>query len=84
MYGYPDFTDDMKRGVFGLTSAKLYGINPADCYTSFQTDGIARYRKEMDQEEGENRWVARRPLMTKMSQYIEHGKWRKATGAPDA
>jgi len=84
MYGYPDFTDDVKRGVFGLTSAKLYGVNPGACYTSFQTDAIARYRKQMDEEEGVNRWVARRPLLTKYKEYLQLGKWRKATGAPDA
>jgi predicted TIM-barrel fold metal-dependent hydrolase len=83
-YGYPDFTDTVKRQVFGLTSAGLYGINPGDCYTSFQTDAIARYRKEMDAEVGENRWVARRPLMTKYKDYLLHGKWRRASGAPDA
>jgi predicted TIM-barrel fold metal-dependent hydrolase len=83
-YGYPDFTDLVKRQVFGLTSAKLYGIDPGACYTSFQTDAIARYRKQMDEEEGINRWVARRPLITKYKDFLLHGKWRKATGAPDA
>jgi predicted TIM-barrel fold metal-dependent hydrolase len=83
-YGYPDFTDAIKRQVFGLTSARLYGIDPTACYTSFQTDGIAQYRKQMDEEEGINRWVARRPLMTKYRQYLEHGKWRRSSGAPDA
>jgi predicted TIM-barrel fold metal-dependent hydrolase len=81
---YPDFTDQVKRQVFGLTSARLYGINPGDCYTSFKYDTIAQYRQQMDVEEGENRWVARRPLLTKYKDYINLGKWRKATGAPDA
>jgi hypothetical protein len=26
-YGYPEFTDDAKRRILGLNSAKLYGIN---------------------------------------------------------
>jgi uncharacterized protein len=84
MYGYPEFTEQTKRNAFGLTSAKLYGIDPTACYTSFQTDAIARYRKQMNEEEGENRWVARRPLMTKYKDYLRHGKWRRSTGAPDA
>ena len=83
-YGYPDFTDQVKRQVFGLTSANLYGIDPGACYTTFQTDAIAHYRKQMDEEEGINRWVARRPLMTKYKDYLQYGKWRKASGAPDA
>jgi uncharacterized protein len=83
-YGYPDFTDAVKRKVFGLTSAGLYGINPGACYTKFKTDGIAQYRKEADQEFGEGRYAAIRPLMTKYSDFILHGKHRKASGAPDA
>lgn len=83
-YGYPEFTDQVKRQVFGLTSARLYGIDPGACYTSFQTDAIARYRKQMDEEEGVNRWVARRPLMTKYRDFLAHGKWRRSSGAPDA
>ncbi|HKP62194.1 MAG TPA: amidohydrolase family protein [Polyangiales bacterium] len=83
-YGYPDFTDQVKRQVFGLTSAKLYGINPGDCYASFKGDAIAKYRKEADEEFGEGRFAAIRPVMTKYSDYILNGKHRKASGAPDA
>jgi predicted TIM-barrel fold metal-dependent hydrolase len=84
MYGYPDFTDQVKRQVFGLTSAKLYGIDPGACYASFKADAIARYRKQADEEIGEGRYAAIRPLMTKYSDFIRYGKWRKAMGAPDA
>lgn len=83
-YGYPDFTDQVKRQVFGLTSARLYGIDPGACYTTFKTDAIARYRKEADEEHGQGRYAAIRPLMTKYSDYLLHGKHRKASGAPDA
>jgi uncharacterized protein len=83
-YGYPDFTDDLKRKAFGLTSAKLYGIDPGACYTSFQYDTIAQWRREQNEELGEGRYVARRPLMTKYRDFLLHGKWRSASGAPDA
>lgn len=83
-YGYPDFTDTVKRQVFGLTSAKLYGIDPGACYTSFQADAIAQYRKEADAELGEGRFAQFRPLMTRYADYILHGKQRRASGAPDA
>jgi predicted TIM-barrel fold metal-dependent hydrolase len=82
--GYPEFTDLTKRQVFGLTSARLYGINPGDCYTTFQTDGIARYRRELQEQYGEGQYAARRPLMTRYKDYVNHGKWRRASGAPDA
>lgn len=83
-YGYPDFTDLVKRQVFGLTSAKLYGIDPGACYTNFQYDTIAQWRRQQNEELGEGRYMARRPLMTKYRDYLLHGKWRTATGAPDA
>jgi predicted TIM-barrel fold metal-dependent hydrolase len=84
MYGYPEFTDQTKREIFGLTSAKLYGINPGACYTSFATDGIAQYRKEADYEYGEGRFASIRPIMTKYKDFLLHGKYRRSMGAPDA
>jgi hypothetical protein len=85
-YQYPEFTDQTKREVFGLTSAKLYGIDPGACYTSFKTDGIAQFRRTADEEFGDGRYAAirHRPLMTKYSDFLLHGKHRKASGAPDA
>ena len=83
-YQYPVFDDAVKRRVFGLTSAKLYGIDPGACYTSFKSDAIAQYRQEADEEIGEGRFASIRPLMTKYKDYVTHGKWRKTSGAPDA
>ena len=83
-YMYPEFTDQVKRQVFGLTSARLYGIDPGACYTNFQYDTIANWRREQNEELGEGRYMARRPLMTKYRDYLLHGKWRSASGAPDA
>jgi hypothetical protein len=83
-YGYPEFTDLTKRQIFGLTSAKLYGIDPGACYTTFKTDAIAQWRREQDHEIGEGRFAMRRPLITKYKDFLRHGAWRRATGAPDA
>jgi hypothetical protein len=84
MYGYPNFDDTVKRQIFGLTSAKLYGIDPGACYASFKADAIAQYRRQADEELGEGRFAAIRPLMTKYADYLRYGKYRKAIGAPDA
>lgn len=83
-YGYPEFTDQVKRQVFGLSGAKLYGLDPGACYTSFKTDGIAQYRREADEEFGQGRFARFRPVMTKYADYIRHGEERRASGAPDA
>jgi len=83
-YMYPEFTEQTRKEVFGLTSAKLYGIDPGACYASFKADAIAQYRKEADEEFGEGRFAMHKPIMTKYSDYLLHGKHRRDSGAPDA
>jgi predicted TIM-barrel fold metal-dependent hydrolase len=42
-YGYPEFTQDAKRKILGLNSAKLYGINVRDQFKPVPAD----YEKRM-------------------------------------
>jgi uncharacterized protein len=83
-YEYPEFTDLTKRQVFGLSGAKLYGIDPGACYASFQADSIAQYRREADEEFGQGRFAQFRPVMTKYADYLRNGEERRANGEPDA
>jgi hypothetical protein len=45
-YGYPEFTEDAKRKILGLNSAKLYGINPRQQFKPVPKD----YEKRMTAE----------------------------------
>jgi len=45
-YGYPELTEDAKRKILGLNSAKLYGINPKQQFKPVPKD----YEKRMTPE----------------------------------
>ena len=45
-YGYPEITEDAKRQILGLNSAKLYGINIDQKFNSVPED----YEKRMPAE----------------------------------
>src|SRR5262249_43860211 len=45
-YGYPALTEDAKRKILGLNSAKLYGINPKQQFNPVPKD----YEKRMTPE----------------------------------
>ena len=41
-YGYAKLTDEIKAKIFGLSSAKIYGIEPVEVTRLAQTDAIGR------------------------------------------
>jgi len=43
-YGYPKITDAIRAKVFGLSSAKIYGIEPVKVAQAAQADAIGRAR----------------------------------------
>lgn len=43
-YGYPAITDDIRAKVFGLSSAKIYGIDPVQTAATRRTDAIGQAR----------------------------------------
>ena len=51
-FGYPKITDDMRAKIFGLSSAKIYGIEPAEIRKHAQVDALGRakanYQSEAD------------------------------------
>jgi hypothetical protein len=45
-YGYPALTDELKRKIFGLNAAALFGIDPAAVRCALDADGLAGVRIE--------------------------------------
>lgn len=43
-YGYPELTDEVKRKVFGLNAARLFGIDPEATRCALAADGLAAAR----------------------------------------
>jgi hypothetical protein len=65
-YGYPALTDEVKRKVFGLNAANLFGIDPAATRCAFESDPLTTSQGEAAglREEGalESPWLARGPM----------------------
>jgi hypothetical protein len=65
-YGYPALTDELKRKVFGLNAAALFGIDPAATRCAFESDPLTTSQGEAAnmRDEGalESPWLARGPM----------------------
>jgi hypothetical protein len=55
MYGYPEFTDQIRRKIFGLTGAKLYRVDPSACRYKVSLSQIAMRKQLIDAEWGDRR-----------------------------
>ena len=64
-YGYPELTGDIKRKVFGLNAARLYGVTDvAAAKCRLDTDEVDQLRqawRDLDGATHELRWAARNP-----------------------
>lgn len=65
-FGYPALTDDLKRKVFGLNAAGLFGVDVESTRCAMDADGLATARLEHASLVGEGAittpWQARGPL----------------------
>jgi hypothetical protein len=81
MYMYPDLTDDIKRGVFGLTGAKLYRVDPNLCRYNLDRSKVAMLKQDLDDEVGDRRWVMyNQPRIRNYRDLLSLWKERVATG----
>ena len=63
-YGYPMLTDDVKRKVFGLNAARLYGVDPVAQKCRIEKDEIEKLRSawtDLDGSTHEPRYTSRGP-----------------------
>jgi len=75
MYGYPDYTDVMKRKVFGLSGAKLYRVDPNACRYKVSLSDLAWRKQMLDEVWGPRRHALNnKPVIHTRRQYIE--LWR--------
>jgi predicted TIM-barrel fold metal-dependent hydrolase len=83
MYGYPELTDAIKAKIFGLTGAKLYGIDPAAKLCSVNAGQLAMVRRHLDGEFGDRRWAFQEMGgPTSRREFMRLQKWRKFLGEP--
>jgi predicted TIM-barrel fold metal-dependent hydrolase len=81
-YGYPALTDEVKRKVFGLNAARLYGVDPVAEACKIERDEVERLRvayREMAGDTHELRYVPRGPISRRgmLRWFAEHGgRWQ--------
>lgn len=64
-YGYPELTPELKAKVFGLSAARLYGIDAEAQRCAIHRDEIEQFRdayRELEPDTHEPRWAARGPV----------------------
>jgi hypothetical protein len=56
-YGYPALTPQIKAKIFGLSSAKVYGIDPYAVRCKVAQTSLVQLKDVMDGELGGRRWA---------------------------
>jgi uncharacterized protein len=79
-YGYPEFTDQIKRQVFGLNGAKLYRVDPDACRFKVDRGLLAQRKLMLDDRLGPRRHAVNPPAIRTRRQFLEVWKNRIARG----
>jgi len=82
-YGYPALTPEIKAKVFGLNSARLYGINPDETRCTLDTSKLGRLKLAMDAELGDRRWAFQQPNGPRTRrEFLRLQEWRRFQKVP--
>jgi hypothetical protein len=85
MYGYPALTPEIKAKIFGLTSAKLFCVDPKAKRCAATDSTFAQVRRRWDSEFGERRWAFQKPLgPTSRREFLQLAKLAIARRQPGA
>lgn len=69
-YGYPEFTDTIRRKIFGLTGAKLYRVDPNACRYKVSNSMLTAHRMELDERFGPRRHAINAPAIRTRRQFL--------------
>lgn len=79
-YGYPEFTDEIRRKVFGLTGAKLYRVDPDKCRYQVSLGQLAMHKQMLDDRLGPRRHAINYPAIRSRRDYLTLWRERIARG----
>jgi hypothetical protein len=71
MYGYPEFTDSIRRKIFGLTGSKLYRVDPAACRYKVKLSDLMAQRMELDEVFGPRRHAFNPPVIRTRREFLD-------------
>ena len=80
MYGYPELTPQLKAGIFGLSAAKLYCVDPSACRYAVDLNLLAQHKRTLDGELGPRRWAFEWPAIKTRREFLTLIKRRRALG----
>ena len=69
-YGYPEFTDSIRRKIFGLTGAKLYRVDPMACRYKVSVSGLMAHKQELDERFGPRRHAINPPVIRTRREFL--------------
>jgi len=69
-YGYPEFTDTIRRKVFGLTGATLYRVDPSACRYKVARSDLMAHKLELDDRFGPRRHILTPPAIRTRRQFL--------------
>ncbi|HET8935464.1 MAG TPA: amidohydrolase family protein [Polyangiales bacterium] len=85
MFGYADYTDAVRRKVFGLNGAGLYRVDPNACRYDIKLSQLAAHRQRLDEVWGPRRHALYNPpAIRTWRDYVKLGEERKRRGEIDA
>jgi predicted TIM-barrel fold metal-dependent hydrolase len=79
-YGYPEFTDQIRRNVFGLIGAEIYRVDPKKCRYKVDRSQFAMYKKDLDERFGPRRHVINPPYIKTRRDFLRLWQDRLARG----
>ncbi|HVU00357.1 MAG TPA: amidohydrolase family protein, partial [Polyangiaceae bacterium] len=82
-YGYPALTDAVKAKIFGLNSAKLYGVDAEAQRCAITATALNQLKQDVDQELGGRRWAFEPPKGPQTyEEWWEGAEEMRRTGRP--
>jgi predicted TIM-barrel fold metal-dependent hydrolase len=82
-YGYPELTDAIKAKIFGLNSARIYGVDPKARRCNIDQCEVGMLKKGLDEELGGRRWSFDAPMGPKTyAEYQRQGRETIKRGIP--
>lgn len=83
LYGYPALDSGVKRRVFGLNAATIYGVDPTAKICKINKDGLAKQKQALDDEFGPRRWTLRPPPAPRTRrEFLAFSRLAQALGRP--
>lgn len=82
-FGYPELTPERKAKIFGLNSARVYGVDPTERHCQVPSCPVAQIKENLDAEFGERRWAFQdERRIRSYDDYVENARESIAKGSP--